>query len=256
MALRGDEHEELFGRVRRITEANRLLQVQRDARTCADRLHAASAAMDFDALASEAAAWQALCALGDPGESLRREVEGPLDLLKREETRRARAAEQKAALDRLELALDEARDMEALDRLADAVDRLDAEWPPALRTRLRGRREQHASARTRRRALVGLVSAVVLGCVILAGWWVARAWASERRFDDAIAEADRRVEKGEIDAAAKVLDELSQDQANANRPELAGARLRIANAKDRVRAAEAGADEIVRHAGVAACEPA
>lgn len=245
MALRGDEHEELFGPVRRITEANRLLQVQREARGCADRLHAASAAMDFDALASEAASWDALCAQGDPGESLRREVEGPLDLLSREQTRRARATQQKAALDQLELALDEARDMDALDRLADAVDRLDAEWPAALRTRLRDRREQHASARTRRRAVTGLLSALVLGCAVVAGWWVARAWAAERRFDDAIAEADRRVEKGEIDAATRVLEALSQDASNANRPELAGARLRVANAKDRMRAAEAGADEIV-----------
>jgi len=245
MALRGDEHAELFGRVRRITEANLLLQVQRDARRCAERLHAAAAAMDFDALAAEASAWQALCARGEPGESLRREVEGPLDLWKREQDRRSRVARQKTALDQLELALDQARDVETLDRLAEAADRLDAEWPAALRSRLRDRREQHALVRTRRRALIAIVSLILLSCLIGAGWWVARAWAAERRFDDAIAEADRRVEAGELDAAAKVIEAVAQEPANAARPELSGARLRIANARDRARAAEAGADEII-----------
>jgi hypothetical protein len=245
MALREEEHAELFGRVRRITEANRLLQVQRDARACADRLHAAAAAMDLEALSGHVSAWDALCAKGDPGEALRREVEGPLDLMKRALDRRELAARQKAALDQLELALDEARDVDALDRLADAVDRLETEWPSALRTRLQERRSQHVARRTRRRALVGAVSVVLLGCLLGAGWWVGRAWAAERRFDDAIAEVDRRVAVGELDAAAKVVEALAAEPAHAARPELAGARLRVANARDRARAAEAGADEII-----------
>jgi hypothetical protein len=245
MALRVDEHAELFGRVRRITEANRLLQLQRDARACADRLHAAAAAMDLDALSAGVSEWESLCARGDPGESLRREVEGPLDLMRREQDRRALAARQKDALDQLELALDEARDVDALERLADAVDRLEAEWPPALRARLRDRRERHAATRTRRRALIGVTGVVLLGCLIVAGWWLVRAWAAERRFDDAIAEADRQMERGEIDAAERVIAALASDPVHAARAETAGARLRVANARDRARAAETAADEIV-----------
>jgi hypothetical protein len=245
MALRGDEHAELFGRVRRIREADRALQLQRDARACADRLHAAAAAMDLAALSEEVSAWEALGAQGDPGDALRREVEGPLDLMRRELARRDLAARQKLALDQLELALDETRDMDALEQLADAVDRLEAEWPSALRTRLQDRRAQHGAKRARRRMLIGVVGVVLLGCLLGTGWWVGRALAAERRFDDAIAEVDRRVAVGELDAAAKVIEALAAEPMHAARPELAGARLRVANARDRARAAEAGADEIV-----------
>lgn len=245
MDLRADEHADLFERVRRIAQASRLLDVQRRARACAERLHSAAAAMDHAELLAGVEAWERLCAEGDPGEALRKEVEGPLDLHRREMERAALERRRGAALAQLELALDQGSPIETLDRLAEAADRLDAEWPVALRNRLRDRHDQHAAARTRRRAVSVALSLAVVALLATGGWWLHRVWSHERRFDDAIAESDRLVASGELASAERVLDAVSQDPALASRAELSGARLRLANARDRLHEAEAASDQLV-----------
>jgi uncharacterized protein YcbK (DUF882 family) len=245
MELRTDEHAELFARVRRIAQANRLLDVQRRARDVAESLHAAAAAMDLPALAAGVEAWERLCAEGDPGEALRREVEGPIDLHRRERERESLEGRRAEALAQLELALDQGGPIETLNRLADAADRLDAEWPAALRSRLQDRRDQHAAARVRRRARSLTLVVAVMTVLAAGGWWTYRVWSHERRFDDAIRESDRLVSAGELDSAEKVLDSVAQDPALAPRAELSGARLRLANARDRVREAQSAADALV-----------
>lgn len=245
MRLRIDGHEDLFARVRSIAEAERTLLAQARLQACVDALHEAASAMDMERLAAAAAEWERLVSQGEPGETLLREAQGPLDLHRREMERRDLARRRSHALAQLELALDEARDVAELDRLADTVDRLDAEWPAALRGRLQDRRAQRDAARARRRVIRGSMAALAVFLVATAAWFGWRSWSAEHRFDDAIAESDRLTAIGEIDAAASVLDAIAADVTQADRPELAGARLRVANARDRARAADAAVNELV-----------
>lgn len=245
MQLRSDEHAELFERVRGIARAVHDEAARQLAAACADRMHAAAAAMDLDALEAAAHEWQSIVAEHDPGDALRALVAGPLDLHHRETERRQTLARRREALGRLELALDEARDLGELERLAEAVERLDAEWPAALRARLQDRRDQHAAALTRRRMVRGVAVASVLAVLAVGGWFGFRAWWTEHRLDQAIAEADRLVATGELDSAAGVLDTVGAEAVFEKRAELAGARLRLANARDRAREASVATDALI-----------
>jgi hypothetical protein len=240
-----DEHREVLARAAELAAADRQTVLLAQARSCADRLHAAATAMDWSALEQVAREWQELTASWDPGAGLRTEVEPPLDLLKRERERRREDRARTEALQRLELALDQAAPAEELERLADVATRADAALPPAIGRRLDERRQREASARGRRRAV--LVAGVVLlvGALGIAGWFGWQWRERERRLSAGVAMVDASLASGDLAAAEKVLDAISPFSA---RPEWIAASQRVKTAREADQAARAAAEATLREA--------
>lgn len=240
-----EEHREVLGRAAELAAADRQTVLLAQARSCADRLHAAATAMDWSGLEQVARQWQELTASWDPGAELRSEVEPPLDLLRRERERRREDRARTEVLQRLELALDQAAPMDELERLADAATRADAALPAAMGRRLEERRHREAAARGRRRAL--LVAGVALLAVALgtAGWFGWQWRAREARLSGGLATVDASLTSGNLAAAEKVLDALSPFSA---RPEWIAASQRVKSAREADQAARAAAEATLRDA--------
>jgi|GEM_PF-3259969 len=249
MKLRLDEHRDVFEKVRAIAEADRSLAAQVQANEILHSLHAAAAAMDMVALQQWAQAWNTHAAEHAPSNALRREAEGPLDLLLRDRERAQREQQRSAIVRKLELALDQSADMIELERLADATVRADASLPAPVALRLQARRVHAAAASARRRGLIIFASILLASMIGTGGWFCFQWYSSEQRLQHAIAQVNQSIEAHDFASANKALDSIgATESAHASRAEVAVARQHLADAQARLVVEQAASQAMLAEA--------
>ena len=244
-----EDHRDLLAQARTLADADRQAVMHAQAREIASRLHASAAAMDWAGLDQAAREWSDLTASWDPGAALRSEAEAPLDMLRRDRERRREERARTEALQRLELALDQAAPLDELDRLADAAMRSDAALPSPIERRLADRRERASAASARRRAMVA-VAALILAAAVGTTAWLLWQWrAREQRLALAVSTADASVRSADLVVAEQVLEAVRASDAElAARPEWIAAAERLKSAREAERAARAAAEQTLRQA--------
>ncbi len=157
-----------------------------------------------------------------------------------DQDRRDRAdRDYEAAVAELERALDDGLPLDEIERLGNAVLRMERGMPSTLEKRYLTRVESLEIAAARRRRTIAIVAGVAV--VLIAGgtFAVVRQQNANREIAEAVAALGKALEGGDLEGAIRVHDGLK-----ANRPELLGAapmlevvaRLEQAQARERVRA--------------------
>ncbi len=199
------EHQEQLARLQTFAAAAKSRCAEKDARAACYDMHAAATEMNLAALRQASERWQAAIERFQPDQDLLQSAAASLQLLQAQRAREIRELDQRNAIGRLELALDQAQPFEAVQLCVSAARNVEATLTQPLLMRIAALKDAHQAAARRRFARKSVSVAVAMLVLSLCGWWVVRWQQSLEQINTIAREVDEMLLAGTPQTALTAL---------------------------------------------------
>ncbi|MCE9620175.1 MAG: hypothetical protein K8R92_09730 [Planctomycetes bacterium] len=238
------EHQEQLAKLQVYAVAAKSRGAQQAARAACNDMHTAATAMNMDALRAASLRWQAAIAEFEPDADLRQTAAASLGLLQAEQDREQRQKNQRDAVARLELALDQAKSHDEIQSLVKAARNLDAMLPEAIVMRVAAVEDAQRAVGHRKFVRRGVAVAMATVVLLAAAWWIVQWQQSLEQVNSIAKEVETLLVAGAPDTASKTLatwKESHQELAGAPQVSAVGAKVAAALEKEKTEIALAQA---------------
>ena len=250
-------HQEQLARLQAFALAAKARVAEKDARNACHEMHTAATAMNLEALREASLRWQAAISEFQPADDLRQSAAASLQLLDAQRLREQREMNQRDAIGRLELALDQAKSFEAIQMCVAAARNVEATLPQQLVLRIAAIKDAHQAAARRKFARRSIAVGMATVVLVSAAWWIVRWQESLEQVNTITREVEVMLSAASPDTALKALTSWKETHEElSNAPQVAAVSAKVVAALDQEKSEIVLAQAAIDRAQILAQSPA